>query len=250
MEEKKNIYFLSDFHLGVAGGESSETREKKVVSFLQSIENDAKQVFLLGDIFDFWFEYKRVVPKGFVRLFGQLAKMTDNGIKVDFFCGNHDLWQKDYFTKEMNITLHREKVKEFVFNGKVFLLGHGDGLDKKDHMYRFLRSIFKNPVYNAMFSSVPPRFGLWIANFWSSTSRGSHNQPRKHNSMLVEPMIMFCQQYLKTRHVDYFIMGHRHKVIEEQIGENSVYINTGSWLHECPYAVFDGEKTEIKLYNI
>ena len=120
MEERKNIYFLSDFHLGVKGSTSSLEREKKVVSFLQSIEQDAKQVFLLGDIFDFWFEYKRVVPKGFVRLFGQLARMTDKGIRVDFFCGNHDLWQRDYFAKEMNITLHREKTKEFVFNGKIF----------------------------------------------------------------------------------------------------------------------------------
>lgn len=250
MEERRNIYFLSDFHLGVKGKTSSLEREKKVVRFLQSIENDAKQVFLLGDIFDFWFEYKRVVPKGFVRLLGQLARMTDKGIKVDFFCGNHDLWQRDYFPKEMNITLHREKTKEFVFNGKVFLLGHGDGLDKKDYMYRLLRSIFKNPFYNAVFSCLPSRFGLWVANFWSSTSRGSHNKPRQKGSTIEEPMTMFCKQCLKTKHIDYFILGHRHKVIEEQLEDNSYYLNIGSWLDESPYAVFDGEKIEIKQYDI
>lgn len=246
MQERKNIYFISDLHLGVEGKDSSKEREKKAVEFLQSIEEDALQIFLLGDIFDFWFEYKKVVPKGFVRFFGQLAKMTDKGIKINFFCGNHDLWQRDYFTKEMNITLHREKIKEFVFDNKTFLLGHGDRLNKKEYTYLFVRNfVFENPVCIAIFSALPPSFGLWLARLWSKTSRCSHSKTDLKSLGKQESIYKFCKQYLKTKNINYFIFGHRHIVQKEQVGENSWYINTGSWLNEVCYAKWDGKELTL-----
>ncbi|MBR1769508.1 MAG: UDP-2,3-diacylglucosamine diphosphatase [Bacteroidales bacterium] len=249
MKERKNIYFLSDFHLGVDAKETSLEREKKIVRFLQSIEDKAERVFLLGDVFDFWFEYKRVVPKGFVRLFGQLVKMTDMGIKIDFFCGNHDLWQRDYFSKEMNITVHREKVEEFLFDGKVFLVGHGDGLDKKDYMYRIIRFLFKNSFCNLIFSSIPANIGLWLANTWSSMSRHSHGKSDFEQNEN-EPMIEFCKNCLKQRKIDYFVFGHRHLVMQEDLSDGKArYFNTGSWLYESSYLVWDGKNAEMKSFD-
>ncbi len=246
MQERKNIYFISDLHLGISGKDTSIERERKAVLFLQSIEKDAKQIFLLGDIFDFWFEYKKVVPKGFVRLLGQLAQMTDKGIRVDFFCGNHDLWQRDYFAKEMNITLHREKIKEFVFDNKIFVLGHGDGLDKKDYKYGFIRSIFTNPVSRSIFSCIPARFGLWLANTWSGQSRRSHKESDLVNLGKKEHLYLFCKQYLESKHADYFIFGHRHIIQQEALGKNSWYINTGTWLYEPCYAKWDGKELSLQ----
>ncbi|MDO5759761.1 MAG: UDP-2,3-diacylglucosamine diphosphatase [Bacteroidota bacterium] len=247
MQERKNIYFISDLHLGVEGKDTTEAREQKAVRFLQSIENDAKRVFLLGDIFDFWFEYKKVVPKGFVRLFGQLAKMTDMGIEIDFFCGNHDLWQRDYFKKEMNIRVHKEKTKEFVFNDKVFVLGHGDRLNKKEYVYCFIRNaIFANPLCIAIFSILPPRLGLSFARLWSKYSRLSHKESDMKSLGEKESIYIFCQQYIEKRKADYFIFGHRHIIQEYKVGESSWYINTGSWLNALYYAKWDGQKLTLE----
>ncbi|MBQ9312674.1 MAG: UDP-2,3-diacylglucosamine diphosphatase [Bacteroidales bacterium] len=249
MQQRNKVYFLSDFHLGSPKGEVSLLREKKIVRFLQSIENDAKQIFLLGDIFDFWFEYKRVVPKGYVRLLGQLASMTDKGIKIDFFCGNHDLWQRDYFSKELNITVHTQKTEEILIDGKTFLLGHGDGLDSKDFKYLFIRYIFRNPISKAIFTSLPATIGIALANFWSSASRKAHKEIDFKSLGDKEPIVLFCKKYLQEHKVDYFIFGHRHLITDVNIDNKARYINTGSWFDRNPYAVWDGKELKLQEFE-
>lgn len=250
MDETRNkTYFVSDFHLGVDGKQSSSSREKKVVAFLQSIEKDAKRVFLLGDVFDFWYEYKRVIPKGYTRLFGQLSRMTDMGIEVDFFCGNHDLWQRDYFSKELNVSLHREKTKEFTIDGKIFLLGHGDGLDPKDYRYTFIRALFRSKFGNWLFTSLPTNFTLWLAEKWSSLSRHSHAESDLVDKGEKEPIFVFCKQYMEKKHVDFFVFGHRHVTICKHIGEGTIYLNTGAWLYDSPYGVWDGKELSLCRYD-
>ncbi|MBQ0112940.1 MAG: UDP-2,3-diacylglucosamine diphosphatase [Bacteroidales bacterium] len=248
--ERKNVYFVSDFHLGAPKGEESRLREQRVVAFLQSIEKDARQVFLLGDIFDFWFEYKKVVPKGYVRILGQLARMTDMGIKIDFFCGNHDLWQRNYFEKELGITVHKHKTEEIVIDGKTFVLGHGDGLDSKDYGYLFIRFIFKNPVSKAIFTSLPATLGLAMATSWSGASRKSHKEIDFKSMGDKEPILLFCKKYLDEHsYVDYFVFGHRHLVTDIVVKGNVRYLNTGVWFEESPYAVWNGETIEIKYFK-
>ena len=166
----KKIYFLSDFHLGAPDQTKSLAREKKVVAFLESIRHDAAEVFIVGDIFDFWYEYKKAVPKGYVRLFGKLAELTDSGIPVHVFVGNHDMWMSGYFESELNIPVYYDP-KAFAWNGKEFLIGHGDGLGPGDSGYKFLKKIFRNPVCKWMFGQLHPNWGIGLANFFSRKSR-------------------------------------------------------------------------------
>ena len=168
----KKIYFLSDFHLGAPDYETSLVREKRVVKFLDEIKNDAAQIFILGDLFDFWYEYKNVVPKGFVRILGKLAELTDSGIQIHFFVGNHDMWMKGYFEKELNIKVYHHP-EEFELNGKKFLIGHGDGLGPGDHRYKALKKVFRNKFSQWLFGIMHPRLGIGIADYFSSKSRAA-----------------------------------------------------------------------------
>ena len=245
----KKIYFLSDFHLGAPDYETSLVREKRVVKFLDEIKNDAAQIFILGDLFDFWYEYKNVVPKGFVRILGKLAELTDSGIQIHFFVGNHDMWMKGYFEKELNIKVYHHP-EEFELNGKKFLIGHGDGLGPGDHRYKALKKVFRNKFSQWLFGIMHPRLGIGIADYFSSKSRGT---PGKNEEQFLgeekEWLIVFSREMLKTKHYDYFIFGHRHLPLDFKLNDATHYINLGDWIKYNSYVIFDGENAHLKFYT-
>ncbi|HUM64929.1 MAG TPA: UDP-2,3-diacylglucosamine diphosphatase [Chitinophagaceae bacterium] len=248
MTLNKKIYFLSDFHLGAPDHASSLEREKVIVGFLDSIKNDAAEIFLVGDMFDFWYEYRQVVPKGYVRLLGKLAELTDMGITIHFFVGNHDMWMKDYFQKELNIPVYFSP-KEFVREGKTFIIGHGDGLGPGDHGYKRLKKIFRNPVCQWLFGILPPVVGMGIANYMSSRSRAQTGASEEvFLGEEKEWLIIYCKEELQKRNIDFFVFGHRHLPIDYRLG-NSRYINLGDWIRYYTYAVFDGAELELKSFK-
>ncbi len=243
----KKIYFLSDFHLGAPDFEGSLVRERKVVGFLDSIKADAAEIFIVGDIFDFWYEYKAVVPKGYTRLLGKLAELTDNGIKVHVFVGNHDMWMSGYFEKELNIPVYHEP-KVFERNGKQFYIGHGDGLGPGDKGYKFIKKIFRSPLCQWLFGQLHPTWGIGLANYFSRKSREKTGSADQH--FLGEDnewLIIFSKEVLKQQHFDYFIFGHRHYPIDFKLNDNSRYINLGDWIRTFTYASFDG--TDVQLHE-
>lgn len=243
------IYFASDFHLGVPDYERSLEREKLVVRWLDEIRQDAKEIYLMGDIFDFWFEYRTVVPKGFVRLLGKLAEITDSGIPVYFFTGNHDMWMKGYFPKELGIPVFREPIRK-EFYGKKFFLGHGDGLGPGDHGYKFIKKVFANPFCQWLFARFHPNFGMSVAHYWSRRSRIANGaKDEKFHGEQGEWLVTYAKEVLQKEHFDYFIFGHRHLPLDIKLSESSRYINLGEWVNYCSYAVFDGEKLELKYYK-
>lgn len=249
MKPGKKIYFASDFHLGVPDQESSLEREKMVVKWLEEIRHDAEEIYLMGDIFDFWFEYKSVVPKGFVRLLGKLAEITDSGIPVYFFTGNHDMWMFGYFPKELNIPVLREPVTK-VFNGKKFFLGHGDGLGPGDHGYKFIKKVFANKFCQWLFARFHPNFGMSIAQYWSRKSRiANGSKDEKFHGETGEWLVIYSREVLQKEHFDYFLFGHRHLPLDIQLNEKSRYVNLGEWVNYRSYAVFDGEKLELKYFR-
>lgn len=242
----KKIYFLSDFHLGAPDYNSSLQREKKIVAFLESVRVSAAAIFIVGDMFDFWFEYKHVTPKGYVRLLGKLAEITDSGIPVHFFVGNHDMWMRGYFEKELNIPVYFGP-KTFKFNGKKFFIGHGDGLGPEDHGYKFLKKVFRNPLSQFLFNLLHPAWGMGLANFFSRKSR---NKTGKSDEFFLgeekEWLIVFSKQTLAKEHYDYFIFGHRHLPLDIQLTNQSRYINLGDWIKYFTYAEFDGHQILLK----
>jgi len=246
--QRNKIYFVSDCHLGFPDYENSLMREKIFVKWLDKIKYDAKEIYLLGDIFDFWFEYKTVVPKGYVRLLGKLAEITDSGIIVHYFTGNHDMWIFDYFTKELNIKIYREPVVR-VINDKKFFIGHGDGLGPGDKGYKFIKKVFSNKLCQWLFARLHPNFGLSLAMFFSEKSRTMNGRDDKiFLGEDKEKLILYSKNKLLKEHFDYFIFGHRHLPINLHIGDNSRYINLGDWINNYSYAVFDGNNLEIKYF--
>ncbi len=242
-----NIYFASDFHLGIPDYESSLEREKQIVSWLEQIQNDASEIYFLGDIFDFWFEYKSVVPKGFIRLLGKIAEITDAGISVHFFTGNHDMWMFDYLQKELNITIYKEPIiKEY--NGKRFFIGHGDGLGPGDKGYKLIKWVFANPICQWLFARLHPNFGIGLAHYWSGKSRVA-TENLKFLGEDKEFQIIYAKERLLKEHFDYFIFGHRHIPLDIKLNENSRFINLGDWIINNSYAVFDGNELELKYYT-
>ncbi len=249
LQSNKKVYFLSDFHLGTPNAGASLQREKTVVAFLDSIKHDAEEVFLVGDMFDFWFEYRTVVPKGFVRLLGKLAELSDSGVKLHFFVGNHDMWVRDYFQKELNMQVYFEPTN-FEFNGKKFQVGHGDGQGPGDHRYKFLKKIFRSPLCQWLFGVLPPALGMGIANYFSRKSRDADKSAEeKFLGEEKEWLIAHCKEVLQKEHFDYFIFGHRHLPIDFSLGANSKYINLGEWINYNSYAVFDGNTTMLLNYK-
>lgn len=247
MDNNKNIYFASDFHLGAPNKEESLSREKRIVSWLDSIKSDAKAIYLVGDIFDFWFDYKHVIPKGFVRFQGKIAELSDAGIDIHFFTGNHDMWMFDYFEKELGVTMHRKPI-HFVENDKKLYIGHGDGLGPGDNSYKVLKRIFANKACQWLFARLHPNFGIWLANFWSGKSREHNSDPKRFLGEDKEWLISYCKEVLSKEHFDYFVFGHRHFPIEHKIN-NSTYINLGEWMNDYTYAIFDGNKIELKRFS-
>jgi len=244
----KKIYFLSDFHLGAPDHASSLEREKLLVQFLDKIREDAAEIFLVGDMFDFWYEYRKVVPKGHVRLLGKLAELSDAGIQLHFFVGNHDMWMRDYFQQELNMPVYFEP-KEFVFNEKSFLVGHGDGLGPGDHGYKRLKKVFSNPVSKWLFGILPPVAGMSLAHYMSRRSRAQTGSSEEvFLGEEKEWLIIYCKEVLAQKKIDFFVFGHRHLAIDYRLNEQSRYINLGDWIRYFTYAVFDGGKLELKSY--
>jgi UDP-2,3-diacylglucosamine hydrolase len=249
IQPNKKIYFLSDFHLGAPDKEQSLVREKKLIQFLDEIQSTAAVVFIVGDLFDFWYEYRTVVPKGYVRILGKLAQLTDAGVPVHFFVGNHDMWMKDYFQKELNIPVYFE-AKDFEFNGQKFHIGHGDGLGPGDHGYKMLKKIFRNPVCQWLFGVLPPYVGMGIANYMSRRSRAQTGATEEQ--FLGEDkewLIIYCKEVLQKSFYDFFVFGHRHLPINYRLTEKSTYINLGDWIRYFTYAEFDGTTLELKTYT-
>lgn len=245
----KKIYFASDFHLGVPNFESSLKREKIICKWLDSIKSDAAAIYLVGDIFDFWYEYKYTIPKGTVRLIGKIAELTDSGIPVHFFVGNHDLWMKDYFEQELNVSIHHQPVTH-TFNNKVFYIGHGDGLGPGDKLYKLLRKIFASKVCQWLFSRLHPNFAFYIAKRSSKRSRViTGDQDEKFLGAENEWLYLYSKDYLKEHKVDYFIFGHRHLPLDLDVEGKARYINLGEWIQYNTYAVFDGDKLELKKFE-
>lgn len=241
---------MSDFHLGVPTREKSLEREKRIVRFLNQIKNDAKEIYILGDIFDFWFEYKTVVPKGYTRLLGTIAHLSDSGISIHFFTGNHDMWSFSYFQEELGVKLYKEPILKEI-DGKKFFLGHGDGLGPGDKGYKFIKKIFSNKFCQWLFAQMHPNIGIGLANYFSRKSRMANAQADEvflgENE---EWLVQFCKDYLsKNPPVDYFVFGHRHLPLDIRLEKGARYINLGEWVKYNSYAVFDGKELELKFFE-
>jgi UDP-2,3-diacylglucosamine hydrolase len=248
--EGKKVYFSSDNHLGAPDFEASKPREKKFVTWLDEVKKDAAAIFLLGDLFDFWFEYETVVPKGFVRTLGKLAEIRESGIPIYFFVGNHDLWMNGYFEKELNIkTFH--KPQEFILNNKIFLIGHGDGLGPGDKGYKRMKKVFTNPVFKWFFKWLHPDIGVKIAQYLSVKNKLiSGDDDAQFLGEDNEWLIQYCKSKQKQKHYDYFVFGHRHLPMTINIAENSEYINLGDWISYYTYGDFNGDKLALKEYSL
>ena len=241
----KKLYLLSDFHLGAPNHAASLEREKAVVAFLEQIRHDAGRIIIAGDIFDFWFEYKKAVPRGFTRLLGKLAELTDSGIPVEVFVGNHDMWMRDYFQQELNIPVHYEP-KVYEWNGKRFYIGHGDGLGPGDHGFKFIKKIFRNPLCQWLFGWLHPNLGIGLANYFSKKSREKTGEAdADFLGADKEWLIIYCKEVLAKEHYDYFIFGHRHYPIDFALNDSSRYINLGDWIRNFTYASFDGQYVQL-----
>jgi len=245
----KKIYFASDFHLGVPDHESSLAREKRIVKWLDSISANAHSIYLLGDIFDFWFEYRQAIPKGFIRLQGKLAELRDNGLPIYFFTGNHDMWMFDYFEKELGIVIYREPQVLEIGNHKL-LIGHGDGLGPGDNTYKFLKKFFNSSICQWLFERIHPNLGISIANHWSRQSRISNTRmEEKFQGEENEYLLTYCRELEKTNHHDFYVFGHRHLPLDLKVGDNSRYLNLGEWVHFNTFAEYDGQQFSLKTFT-
>lgn len=242
------IYFASDFHLGIPDRASSLAREKRIVRWLEEIEQDAEEVFLVGDLFDAWFEYKRAVPKGFVRLLGKIAAITDKGIPVHVFSGNHDMWMFGYLEEECGVKIHHAPV-EREWYGKKFFIGHGDGLGPGDHGYKFIKKVFRNKFSQWLYARFHPNFGLWLADTVSRMGLDKKEDQQKYHGDDREFLVLFCKEYVKHHKIDYFVFGHRHLPLDMKIDDTARYVNLGDWISYNTYAVFDGQSMELKEYK-
>lgn len=247
--EGKKIYFSSDNHLGAPTREESKPREEKFIRWLDEVKKDAAVIFLLGDLFDFWFEYKHVVPKGFVRVFGKLAEIRDSGIPIHFFVGNHDLWMRDYFEEELNIPVYH-KPQVFEFNDKKFFIGHGDGLGPGDKGYKRMKKVFTNPFSKWLFRWLHPDIGVPLGQKLSVENKLiSGDEDAKFLGEENEWLAQYAKRKLEKEHYDYFIFGHRHLPMEIEVGTNSTYFNLGDWIHYFTYGVFDGKIFKLKTFE-
>lgn len=249
MNKRKKAYFASDLHLGLPNYKESLIREKLFVKWLDEISQDAQVIYLLGDIFDFWHEWKRSAPQGFVRFLGKIAEITDSGIPVHFFTGNHDIWVKNYLPKETGVLLHRKEFTTKIL-GKSFFLAHGDGLGPGDHSYKILKKIFTNKFLQWCFANlIHPDIALWFGHTWSHSRRMAERNLEFYG-VKNEWLIIYSKEKLKKKHYDYFVYGHRHLPGIYHISKKSTYVNLGDWLNNFTYGVFDGEKFELKHYPV
>ena len=248
MAVRNKLYFASDFHLGTGTYIKQCEREARIVRWLDFIKADAAEVFLMGDVFDFWFEYKTVVPKGYIRFLGKLAELSDAGVKLYFFKGNHDMWMFDYFVKELGAVIISNEL-EIERGGKKFYLHHGDGLGPGDKLYKVLKKFFRSGFCQWLFARVHPNFGVGIANYWSSHSRIASEKTKKPKVNEQEWLVIYCKELLQTHFYDFLVFGHRHKPLDIQLNPQSRYINLGEWVSHNTYAVFDGESMLLEHFE-
>jgi len=247
----KKAFFISDFHFGIAGTESSKEREKLFLKWINEYKPQMSALYVVGDLFDFWFEYKMVVPKGGVRILAALAELQDSGIPVLFFSGNHDQWMFDYFENELGIPVYHDPIEKTIL-GKNFIIGHGDGLGPGDHGYKFIKKIFRNPFSRILFSIIPPGIGMRLAHFWSGRSRIKGVKENVFLGPDKEWLIQYCETEINKRKenkIDFFVFGHRHLPVQWKLSNGSYYINLGDWLRYHSFASFDGEKMECLFYG-
>jgi UDP-2,3-diacylglucosamine hydrolase len=245
----KKVFFASDFHLGAPDKASSKEREKKIIKWLSSIEDEAAAIFLVGDIFDFWFEYDKVVPKGFIHFLGKIADLRDKNIPIFFFTGNHDLWMNNYFTKELGIPVYHHPI-EITLENKTFLIGHGDGLGPGDQQYKILKKIFTNPLCKWLFRWLHPDIGIKLAHKWSKNSRITNMRKNEGEFKGEDEWLWaYCKDLIQKRHFDFFVFGHRHLPLDLPVGKQSRYFNLGEWVNHYTFGVFDGKNFELKKFT-
>lgn len=249
LPEGKKVYFASDFHLGIPDRAASVEREKRICAWLDEIAPHAEQLFLVGDLFDTWFEYKNVIPRGYTRFMGKLAQLSDNGLKIEAFTGNHDLWMLDYFAQELNIPVHHHPIRREI-NGKKFFIAHGDGLGPGDHGYKVLKKVLRSPLSQWIYRRVHPDTGVGLAGWFSRLGPKHADMPEKtFLGPEKEMLVQFCLETLQHEHIDYFIFGHRHIAIEYPLPQSSLYVNLGDWIRYDSYAEFDGNDLKLKYYK-
>lgn len=245
----KKTFFASDFHLGTEGRLSSRERERLIVRWLDGIAPEAESLYLVGDVFDYWFEYSKVVPRGFIRLLGKLAELSDGGLPIYFFTGNHDMWMFRYLEEELGIPVYREPIRREI-GGKKFFIGHGDGLGPGDHGYKFIKAVFSNPICQWLFARLHPNTGIRMMNYFSGTSRKSNPSEGRFLGPEKERLVQFCEDEISRSEVDYFVFGHRHLPIDYTLKNgHSRYINLGDWLVYNSYAVFDGNDLQVQFFE-
>ena len=244
----KKIFFAADFHLGAPTKEASLIREKKIIRWLDEIKNEAYIIFILGDIFDFWFEYRHVIPKGFTRLQGKLLELKDAGQEIIFFSGNHDMWMFDYFQSDFGIPIYR-KPQKMIVGDKTFLIGHGDGLGKGDWTYKIIKKVFETRLCQWAYGMLHPNFGIWLAQKLSDKSRVNNYKLDEEFKGENEMLLDYCRQMDKIEHFDYYIFGHRHMTLDLEISTESRYVNVGEWIDDCSYAEFDGVDLYLKYFE-
>jgi len=245
----KKIYFISDLHFGVPGKEDSKTRERRVVQWLQEISKDAEELHLVGDIFDYWFEYKQAVPRGFVRFLGALARVADAGIKVYWYYGNHDMWIFDYIPSEIGVEMVPNSIEK-QYNNKKFFIAHGDGLGPGDNGYKFIKKIFRNKVCQWLFARLHPNFGMGVMRFFSKQSRYAEPEAEKsYKGDDHEWLYQYSKDVLDKKSYDFLIFGHRHLPLDKKVKGESRYINLGDWLFHYTYGEFDGESFSLKKWE-
>lgn len=248
MPKQGKIYFVSDVHLGAPALKNNREREMLFAKWLDDIKADVEELYLMGDIFDFWYEYKKVVPRGFTRILGRIADLTDRGVPVYFFPGNHDLWVFDYLPTELGVEVHNNYIVKTI-KGRKFFLAHGDGVDPEDKGYIRLKKIFTNKTIQWLFSRLHPNLALFIAHRWSKSSRLSKTFYETDFLVKNDGMYKFARNFLQNEYIDYFIMGHRHNIANEAMTKNTRFILLGDWINYFSYGVFDGEKFELKKYK-
>lgn len=242
----KKVYFASDNHLGAPTMEESKVRELKFVRWLDTIKADAGVIFLMGDLFDFWFEYKTVIPKGFTRTLGKLAELSDAGISLHYFVGNHDLWMNGYFEEELNIPVYHTP-HQYKINGVSFFVGHGDGLGPHDNGYKRMKKLFTNPVAKWFFKWLHPDIGVRLAQYFSVKNKLiSGDDDAKYLGDDKEWLVQYALRKLEKQHYDHFIFGHRHLPLEIKLSDTSTYTNLGDWVNFYTYAEFDGAQLSLK----
>lgn len=244
----KKIYFASDFHLGIPDHASSLEREKRIVRWLDEVSRDASDIYLVGDLFDFWFEYKTVVPKGFVRLLGKMAEICDRGVQLHIFHGNHDLWMFGYLEKELGCKVYAKPVT-IELSGKIFHIAHGDGLGPGQYWFKFILSIYRNYFFQRLFAFVHPNIGIGIANWVSHRSKlKTFDANTAYLGDDKEYLMLYAQSMQEQQHIDYFIFGHRHLPFDKTLN-NSRVINLGDWMGYNTFVVVDGDSVELKHYE-